>query len=380
MQHHDKIAVFGSTGSVGVQALNIISHNKLERQVYALTAHSNWQLLAKQARQYQPKYVVIANDNYYHQLQQALATHPNITVLSGEKAIIDLASDAGYSIAIQAIVGMAGVLPTFAMCQPSKTIAIANKETIVCAGKWLMPLCQEHGTNLIPLDSEHNALYQIIEGSNNRQITGYTITASGGALRDIKGDKLADVTLEQVCNHPVWNMGQKICVDSASLMNKGLEVIEAHYLFNTNNISVLEHRQSIIHGMASFIDGTTMAVLYQPSMEVPIAHALNVNTTMQTLDLQAVARLTFNEPRYDDFPCLNLAITAMKAGGAMPSVLNIANEIAVDHFIRGKIKFTDIAAIIEQCLEHFSGYQLNTLTELFDLQDEVCGYIQPVTV
>ncbi len=354
------ITVLGSTGSIGKSTLSVVSH---ARQVYgpeafpvvALTAQSNVEELARQAREFGPKLAVIGDQALYRDLKTALEGTP-IEVAAGREAIAAAATRPSDLVMV-AIVGAAGLEPALAAVKRKAVVALANKECIVSAGSVFRNEVRKGNATVIPVDSEHNAAFQIVDFSNPDEIEKLTITASGGPFREWPRERMADVTPQQAVAHPNWSMGAKISVDSATLMNKGLEVIEAHYLFSLppEKLSVLVHPQSIVHCLVSFSDGSTLAHLSAPDMRTPISHAMawprRISSPARRLDLPAAAQLTFFPPDPERFPCLQTAMDCLRAGGNMPNVLNAANEIAVGAFLDGHVGFLDISRIVQDSLE-----------------------------
>jgi 1-deoxy-D-xylulose-5-phosphate reductoisomerase len=355
------ITLLGSTGSIGVSTLDVVARYPDRFELYALTAHSQWQKLAEQCRQYRPKFAVLRNDEHAEQLRSSLhAMGLDTGVLSGIDALELVASAADVDTVVAAIVGAAGLRPTLAAARAGKRILLANKETLVMAGKLFMQTVVEHKAELLPIDSEHNAIFQSLPQpypGNLHQcgVRRILLTASGGPFRTLPMADLSKVTPEQACAHPNWVMGKKISVDSATMMNKGLEVIEAHWLFNAapEQIEVVIHPQSVIHSMVDYLDGSVIAQLGNPDMRTPIAHALGfpdrIDSGVGPLDLFG-RQLTFEQPDHIRFPCLKLAFDALLQGDVMPAVLNAANEVAVAGFLQGEIRYDQIATAIEDTL------------------------------
>ena len=350
-----KIAILGSTGSIGTQALDIIKENPDELQVEVLTAYSNADLLIKQAIEFNPNHVVIADESKYLQVKNALESH-DIKVFAGQKSISDLMSITSADTVLTAMVGYSGLLPTIAAIENKKRIALANKETLVVAGELITKLCAENHVDLLPVDSEHSAIFQCLVGENLDSIENIILTASGGPFRGKKRDELIHVTKAQALKHPNWSMGAKITIDSASLMNKGLEVIEAKWLFGVkgDKIKVVVHPQSIIHSMVEFEDGSIKAQMGLPDMKLPIHYAFffpqRTTSSFPRMRFADIKQLTFEEPDPITFRNLGLAYEAMEKGGNMACILNAANEIAVDAFLHDKIKFLQIAELNEKCM------------------------------
>ena len=350
-----KIAILGSTGSIGTQALDIVRENPNDLEVEVLTANSNADLLIQQAIEFNPNHVVIADEAKYPIVRDALASH-DIKVFAGHRSIVDLMGITSADTILTAMVGYSGLLPTIAAIKNKKRIALANKETLVVAGEMITRLCAENQVDLLPVDSEHSAIFQCLVGENLDSIENIILTASGGPFRGKKADELASVTKAQALKHPNWSMGAKITIDSASLMNKGLEVIEAKWLFGVkgDKIKVVVHPQSIIHSMVEFEDGSIKAQLGLPDMKLPIQYAFYFPQRKQNnwprTSFKTFNRLDFEEPDMDTFRNLALAYHAMDKGGNMPCILNAANEVAVQLFLEDKISFLGIAELNEKCM------------------------------
>lgn len=346
-----KISVLGSTGSIGTQTLEVVdSLGNIE--VTALSANGNIELLEKQIRKYKPQIAAVADDKKAQQLKIAVAD-TNTMVLSGTEGLCAVAASSGADTVVTSIVGIAGLVPTMAAINNGVNIALANKETLVTAGDIVIAAAKKNNVSILPVDSEHSAIFQCIGSHRKSDLKRIIITASGGSQYGKTREQLKDVTVKEALNHPNWDMGQKITIDSATLMNKGLEIIEAHYLFDVDydSIDVVVHRQSIVHSMVEFNDNSIVAQLSLPDMKLPIHYALcypeRVASCTESLDLTKIGKLTFEKPDYDTFSCLKLAVEAGKAGGTMPAALNAANEVAVDLFLKGKIKFLQIGEIVE---------------------------------
>ena len=354
-----RIAIFGSTGSIGQQALEVIAAHPTHFEVEVLTAQNNTSVLIKQARKFLPNAVVIANEDHYPVVREALADLP-VKVFAGENALASVAQMDTIDLVLTALVGYAGLKPTMKAIEAGKSIALANKETLVVAGELITRLAREKGTNILPVDSEHSAIFQCIVGEFHNKIEKVILTASGGPFRGKKVSELAKVTKHQALKHPNWSMGAKITVDSATLMNKGLEVIEAKWLFGLNppQVDVVVHPQSIIHSMVQFQDGSIKAQLGLPDMRLPIQFALaypeRLKSDFPRFDFANYPSLTFEKPDIETFRNLALAFDALKQGGNMPCVLNAANEVAVAEFLNEKIGFTEMSDIVERCLSKIS--------------------------
>ncbi|MBI4690209.1 MAG: 1-deoxy-D-xylulose-5-phosphate reductoisomerase [Nitrospirae bacterium] len=358
-----RISILGSTGSIGKSALEVVLRYKDEFEVVGLTANSNIKLLEEQIKTFDPEIVAVADESGAAELRKKL----KIEILSGERGISDVASYGNTDFVLSAIVGFAGLLPTLAAVKAGKTVGLANKESLVVAGEMVMKTAARLGAAIIPVDSEHSAIFQCIEGRSRDSIRRIVLTASGGPFLGRNKKELAGVTVEDALKHPRWDMGRKITIDSATLMNKGLEVIEAHYLFDSSpdKIDVLIHPQSIVHSMVEFRDRSYIAQLSIPDMKGPIAYALSypnrLDDPMPYLDLSKIEKLTFRKPDVGSFPCLSYAYEASKTGGTMPAVLNAANEVAVEAFLRNAIGFNDIPAIIENTMH---SHKNTTVTEI----------------
>ena len=366
------ITILGSTGSIGRSTLDVIGQHPDKYRVFALTGQSQLKLLAQQSVAFKAKYAVVTDEASAKQLSQLIQDLKGQTeVLFGEQALSDVASSSQVQIVMAAIVGAAGLLPTLSAVESSKKVLLANKESLVMAGSIFMRAVQQHTADLLPIDSEHNAIFQCLPsntGENSQNaVKKIILSASGGPFRNWTAEQMQSVTPEQACAHPNWSMGNKISVDSASMMNKGLECIEAKWLFDTDmkNIDVLIHPQSIVHSLVQYIDGSVLAQLGNPDMRTPIAHGLawpqRISSSVADLDLAEIAQLTFEQPDLERFPCLKLAYQAAEAAGDAPAVLNAANEIAVDAFLNQRIGFTDIAKVVDQTLNTFDFFEPDSL-------------------
>lgn len=350
-----KIAILGSTGSIGTQTLNVVRRHGDLFAVEVLCAGSNADLLVAQALEFNPNAVVIADESKYEQVRKALAA-TDIKVFAGEAAIEDLMTMDSIDIVVAAIVGFAGLRPTLKALECGKPVALANKETMVVAGSIVTAAAMRHKVPILPVDSEHSAIFQCLVGECS-PVDKILLTASGGPFRGYSRERLASVTVEQALHHPNWSMGRKVTVDSATLMNKGLEVIEARWLFgvDANDIEVVVHPQSVVHSMVQFSDGSIKAQLGVPTMETPIQYALTfperVESHLPRLDFADYPSLTFEKPDRSAFRCLDLAYRAIAQGGNMPCVMNAANEVAVQRFLGGEIGFLDIADVVEHAMQ-----------------------------
>lgn len=376
------IAILGSTGSIGTQALDVIRANPGLYKVVVLTAHANTALLIEQTLEFLPEMVVISDESKYNLLKSALLS-TTVKVLAGEAALCEAAALSSSDIVLTALMGAVGLRPTIAAIEAKKTIALANKETLVVAGELVTRLAAEHGVKIIPVDSEHSAIYQCLVGEGLDTIEKIYITASGGPFRGKDRSFLADVTKEQALKHPNWVMGAKITIDSASLMNKGLEVIEARWLFNleVSQIDVIVHPQSIVHSLVQFNDGSIKAQLGLPDMKLPIHYAMafpeRIESKFPRFNFLDYPELTFYKADMDTFRNLGLAYSALERGGNMPCIINAANEIVVDAFLHDQISFLGMSDVIEQCMSDLPFIQepsLNNyletdqLTRIFALQ------------
>jgi 1-deoxy-D-xylulose-5-phosphate reductoisomerase len=374
-----RIAIFGSTGSIGKQALEVIACNPDKFSVEVLTANNNDELLIHQALHFQPNIVVIGEEKKYEKVKDALAS-TDIKVFGGEKALEEVAAMDCYDLMLAAIVGYAGLKPTLRAIDAGKTIALANKETLVVAGDIVMQSAVEKRVPIIPVDSEHSAIFQCLIGEMRNPIEKVILTASGGPFLGRKANYLANVRREHALQHPNWNMGAKISVDSATLMNKGLEMIEAKWLFNLQpeQIQIVVHPQSIIHSMVQFADGSIKAQMGLPDMKLPIQYALGfpkrIKNNFPRFDFKKISTLSFEEPDYRTFRNLSLAIEALKKGGNLPCIMNAANEIAVYAFLRNRIGFLDMTDIVEKTMEKVSFLPEPSLNEYFESDGEARSY------
>lgn len=355
-----QICILGSTGSIGTQALDVISQHSDRYEAYCLTANNRWQQLAEQARRFRPAAVVIANEQHYEALTEALADLPDIKVYAGAKALDEIVEAEPIDMVLTAMVGYAGLSPTIHAIKARKKICLANKETLVVAGELICRLVAEHHAQIIPVDSEHSAIFQCLVGEDSNPIDKILLTASGGPFRTFTREQMATVTAQDALRHPTWDMGAKITIDSATMMNKGFEVIEAKWLFGVKpeQIQVVVHPQSVIHSAVQFEDGAVKAQLGVPDMRLPIQYAFSYPKRLplngERLDLFKMKDLTFEQPDTDRFRCLASAYEALKQGGNMPCIVNAANEVANRAFIEDKIGFERIAEIIEDAMAHIS--------------------------
>ncbi len=369
----EKIVILGSTGSIGCNVLKVIRLHKEKYKIFALSANENVDLLTEQCKEFEPKFAIALNKNANHELKKNLLTfNANTIVLEDEESLDFLASDKEVTTVISAIVGAAGLKPTMAAARSGKKILLANKETLVMAGALFVKAVNESNATLIPIDSEHNAILQVLPHGKKLDyklngIRKILLTASGGPFRNFSKEDLQYIKPKDALKHPNWVMGRKITIDSATMMNKGLEVIEASWLFDipATDIEVIIHPQSIIHSLVEYVDGSTLAQLGNPDMRTPIAYALShpkrIESGVSGLDLIKIKSLDFEAPDYDKFPCLGLAYKAIDMGGNAPTILNAANEIAVDAFLSESIGFNQIAELIKFCLNTIKSEALDSI-------------------
>ncbi|MBS1502467.1 MAG: 1-deoxy-D-xylulose-5-phosphate reductoisomerase [Bacteroidetes bacterium] len=369
------IAILGSTGSIGTQTLEVIRENPSLFRPYVLTAQNNAELLIQQSLEFTPQYAIICNEKYYHKVKEALAP-TDVKVLSGIESINEVVTLPEIDMVLTAMVGFAGLQPTINAVEAGKDIALANKETLVVAGELITGLAKLHDVKILPVDSEHSAIFQCLEGEEKSSIEKLVLTASGGPFRGKNIGFLADVTPEAALKHPNWVMGAKITIDSASLMNKGLEVIEAKWLFNVDaeNIEVVIHPQSVIHSMVQFRDGSIKAQMGLPDMKLPIQYALaypgRIANNFRRFDFAQYSSLTFEKPDTKTFRNLTLAFEAIKTGGNMPCIVNAANEIAVAGFLNSRLGFLAMSDIIEECMQRLAFIGRPTLEDYLNTDRE----------
>ena len=351
-----KIAILGSTGSIGTQTLDVVREHSDELQVVALAAGSNKERLKEQIKEFHPKLVSLSDEKKAQELKEELAGE-QVEVVCGMEGLIEVAGADSADVVVTAVVGMMGILPTMEAIKKGKDIALANKETLVTAGHLIIPMAKEYGVSILPVDSEHSAIFQSLQGEPKAALDKILLTASGGPFRGKSAEFLETVTLEDALNHPNWSMGPKITIDSSTMVNKGLEVMEAKWLFGVDysQIEVVIQPQSIIHSMVQYVDGAIIAQLGTSDMRVPIEYALfypeRRSLSGDRLDFSKLSQITFEKPDYKVFRGLSLAIEAGKTGGTMPTVFNAANERAVAKFLKGEIKYTDIVRSIEKCMD-----------------------------
>jgi 1-deoxy-D-xylulose-5-phosphate reductoisomerase len=367
------ICILGSTGSIGQNSLEVISNFPGEFRPACLTTNTNIRRLQAQVDRFHPDAVAVLDAAAAAKFR---AADPSLTVLEGERGLVELATRADVDIVISSLVGFAGLVPTIEAVKRGKTVALANKETLVVAGELITRLVREHGATLIPIDSEHSAILQCLAGERGHHVDRLILTASGGPFLHLPKAEFQDVTIAQALKHPNWSMGKKITIDSATMMNKGLEIIEAHWLFSlpASQIDVLIHPQSIIHSMVEFIDGSVKAQLGIPDMKIPIQFALTyperARSTFERIDFAKLGSMTFLPPDHDKFECLGLAYRALGDGGTAPAVLNAANEVAVELFLDGKISFHHIPMLIRDALDRHPARPLGGLAEIVEADRE----------
>ena len=371
-----KIAILGSTGSIGTQALDVVREHPDEYEAYVLTAHNSVDLLVRQAREFQPEVVVIANETHYASVRDALADLP-IKVFAGADALCDVVRMEAVDVVLTAMVGFSGLRPTIAAIEAQKTIALANKETLVVAGELITQLARKYHAAILPVDSEHSAIFQSLAGERLEHITRIILTASGGPFRNLTAQEMAHVTAAQALKHPNWEMGAKITIDSATMMNKGFEMIEAKWLFGVepSQIEVHVHPESIVHSAVEFCDGSVKAQLGVPDMRLPIQYAFTYPHRLhlggERLDLFKVGALHFERPDFQRFDCLQIAYDAAERGGNMPCIVNAANEVVNLAFRQGKIAFPGIARLIRRAMDEAEFIAVPTLETYLDTDADV---------
>ncbi len=373
------ICILGSTGSIGISSLEVISGHPDRFRTLCLTANSSVDKLSEQVRQHRPEAVALLDPAAAARLKAMV--NGSTTVHSGPEGLLELVRRPDVDLVIGALVGFAGLAPTLEALRLGKTVALANKETLVVAGELMTELARKHGAKIVPVDSEHSAILQCLAGEEASSVRRLILTASGGPFLDLDPSEFAAVTVEGALRHPTWKMGRKVTIDSATMMNKGLEVIEAHWLFGlpADRIEVLIHPQSVIHSMVEFVDGSVKAQLGVPDMRIPIQYALThpgrSEAGRRGLDLSAMADMTFRKPDPEKFRCLGLAYRALEAGGSAPVVLNAANEVGVDLFLRGRLRFDRIPAIIEEALDHVPARAVPSLGDIVATDAETRSYL-----
>lgn len=375
-----RLIILGSTGSIGRQTLEIVREQG-GLSVVALAAGSNTALMEEQIREFHPLYAVMWEEKAAKELREKVSDQ-NVKILSGMDGLLEISSLEAYDVLVTAIVGMIGIRPTIAAIKAGKTIALANKETLVTAGHIIMPLAKQRNVRILPVDSEHSAIFQSMNGEPRERIARLWLTASGGPFRGKKREELANVRVEDALKHPNWSMGRKITIDSATMVNKGLEVMEAKWLFQVDydRIKVVVHPQSIVHSMVEYVDGALIAQLGTPDMKLPIRYALfypdRRPTEQKKLELSMLSSLTFEEPQWDSFTGLSLALRAGREGGSMPTVYNAANEKAVSLFLEGKITFLQISEIIGSCMERHKKIEDPDVDQILAVELETYEYIK----
>ncbi|UCH65046.1 MAG: 1-deoxy-D-xylulose-5-phosphate reductoisomerase [Ignavibacterium sp.] len=375
-----KIFILGSTGSIGVNTLNVLRNFSDKFAVSALTVNSNSDLLLKQINEFNPKFVVVKEEEPANKIKEHLPS--GCRLLTGNDGLITAAIEAEYDIFVGALVGFAGLAPTVEAIKRGKRIALANKETLVVAGEVVNKYCAESGAQIIPVDSEHSAIFQCMVGEGINEVEKLILTASGGPFLNKDKSSFENATVDEALNHPNWEMGNKISIDSATMMNKGLEVIEAHWLFGlpTDKIEVVVHPQSIIHSMVQFIDGSIKAQMGLPDMKLPIQYALTYperfENDFERTNLPDIGTLEFFEPNLNKFECLKLAFDALEIGGNAPCVINAANEIAVERFLNREIKFSRIPALIGSALEKIENNKSSDIDTIFDCDRETRKFVK----
>lgn len=374
------IAILGSTGSIGTQTLDIVRSNK-DLRVIGLAAGNNIELLEKQIREFLPKVVCVWSEEKSKDLKERIKDL-DVKVVTGMEGLVEVSVQEEIEMLVTAVVGMIGILPTIAAIKAGKHIALANKETLVTAGHLIMPLAKKNGINILPVDSEHSAIFQALKGENNKDISKILLTASGGPFRGRKEKDLLNIQVEDALKHPNWVMGRKITIDSATLVNKGLEVMEAKWLFDVSldKIEVVVHPQSVIHSMVEYVDGSIIAQLGTPDMRLPIQYALFYPERRylngERLDFFKLQQMTFEEPDLETFRGLELAFRALRSGGSMPTVYNAANEMAVSKFLDRKIRFIEIPEIIEYSMNNHKMIKMPTVDEILDVEKETYEIIE----
>lgn len=376
------ISILGVTGSIGTQALDIIRDKENKINLIGVTAHRNFQGLVDIIEEFSPKYIGVTDEKCYKDIvEYCEKENKHTNLFFGEEALEKIATLEEVDTVLTSVVGIAGLKPTIKAIEAKKNIALANKETLVVAGDIVMSKAKENGVKILPVDSEHGAVFQCIQGNERKNISKIILTASGGPFRGKTRDDLKEITPKEALNHPKWNMGRKISIDSSTLVNKGLEVIEAHFLFGIdyNDIEVIVHPQSIVHSMVEYKDGSIIAQLGSTDMRLPIQYALSYperrEAVADKLDFKTISKLTFEEPDINTFRCLELAFKAGKLGGNMPAIYNGANEIAVELFLNEKIKYLQIEEIIEDSMNKFPHVKNPDLQQVLDIDNQVREYV-----
>ena len=375
-----KIVLLGSTGSIGTQTLDVVRNNRSELEVIGLAANSRVAGVEKQVREFSPRYVCMYDESAAKDLQERIAD-TGIKVMSGMQGLLDIVSVPEADTVLTAVVGMIGIQPTIRAIESGKDIALANKETLVCAGHIIMPLAAEKKVQILPVDSEHSAIFQSLNGEPRDKVEKILLTASGGPFRGKKRSELENMTAADALRHPNWDMGPKVTIDSSSLVNKGLEVMEARWLFDASldNIEVVVHPQSIVHSAVQYVDGAVIAQLGVPDMKLPIQYALfypdRRPMAEKRLDLFELGSLTFEKPDIDTFRGLGLAFDAARQGGSMPTVFNAANEMAVKRFLKGDIRYLEIYSMIEEAMEHHKRIEDPDVQAILSAEQETYRYL-----
>ncbi|MGA7838227.1 MAG: 1-deoxy-D-xylulose-5-phosphate reductoisomerase [Ignavibacteriaceae bacterium] len=373
------ILILGSTGSIGINTLNVVRQFPDKFKVEALTVNTRIDLLESQINEFNPRLVVVKDNNAAAELRKRVGD--KCKVLSGDDGLCEAAAQCEYDILVGAMVGFAGLAPTIEAIKRGKRIALANKETLVVAGELVTSLCRQHNAELIPVDSEHSAIFQCLIGEEKNGVEKLILTASGGPFLNKEKSELVNVTVDEALNHPNWNMGNKITIDSASMMNKGLEVIEAHWLFGLpkDKIDVVIHPQSIVHSMVQFVDGSIKAQMGLPDMKLPIQYALGyperLGNSFERTNLPKINSLTFFDPDFEKYECLKIAFDAMETGGTSPCIMNAANEIAVDKFLNKKIKFSQIPELIHKALSKMGNHKSPDLEVIYECDKETRNFV-----
>ena len=375
-----RIILLGSTGSIGASAIKVATTMPDRMEIVGMAAHRSAQKLAEAANRFKPEALCLVDPASLDELRAALTYHPEI--FTGEEGLVELSTLPGADIVLVAIVGTAGLRPALAAIDSGKDLAIASKEILVMAGEIVMSHARNKNVSILPVDSEHNAIFQCLEAKRNEEIQNLILTASGGPFRQLPAEQLKNVTKSDALRHPTWKMGQKITIDSATLFNKGLEMIEARWLFNVpmSRVQVIVHPQSIVHSMVEFVDGSILAQLSHSDMCFPIQYAVTwpdrVPTSLRPLRLAEVGKLEFEEPRYDVFPALNLAREAGEAGGVLPAILNAANEVAVQAFLDDRIPFAAIWSLVQNAMENYSNLARPTLDDILQADKEARAFVR----
>ncbi|TLS37364.1 1-deoxy-D-xylulose-5-phosphate reductoisomerase [Pseudalkalibacillus caeni] len=376
-----KISLLGATGSIGTQTVDVIASNPESFSLEALSMGRNLEKGLEIINKLSPKLVCVQKKEDAEKLQHDIPAQTK--VVYGDTGLIEVATFPDAEVLVNAVIGSVGLAPTLAAIETGKTIALANKETLVTAGHIVMEAASKHNVRILPVDSEHSAIFQCLNGENEKEISRLILTGSGGSFRDRKRSELKNVTIEDALNHPNWSMGAKITIDSATMMNKGLEVIEAHWFFDMpyEKIDVVLHKESIIHSMVEFIDGSVMAHLGNPDMRIPIQYALSFPERLEIkgskpLNLWEVGKLHFSQVDYERYRCLALAFQAGKEGGTMPTVLNAANEVAVNHFLKGNIEFLAIEELVERSLDEHEAVQNASLEQIVEVDAQTREFVQ----